>query len=491
MSFLGDFISGEFVKPRSFNGQLKKLNPSNPGKILFDGGYKFDHINAAVSASKKSFKEWASFPLATRIEKIQEFKDILLRRIDELALIITNETGKPLWEAKREVLGAARNIDITVEEALPLIHERTTPHGQWKYKPRGVMAVISPFNFPCFLPVSHFVPALLTGNTIVFKPSELTPCVGQLLAEIMEKAQFPNGVFNMVQGNEEVGRRLAMHQDVEGILFTGSYETGFKIKQDTLTHFWKILALEMGGKNAAIVWDDCPFKKTIYETLLGSFITTGQRCTSTSRIIVRKAIFEKFIEAFHEATKNLVIDDPLKDPFMGPLVSFESQDRYLRFQNIAQRELAEPLLRGRAIEVPSGGYYVSPSINLVRKQDAESIYQKTELFGPNVAVYVVEELDDALSIVNSSSYGLALSVFTTDQEVFDHCLGHSRAGVVHWNKSTVSTSPHLPFGGMGKSGNNQPSGLFTVSTTTYPVSSIIDEPMDFDPSRVFPGMNFK
>jgi len=208
----------------------------------------------------------------------------------------------------------------------------------------------------------------------------------------------------------------------------------------------------MGGKNAAVVWDDCDIKKAVYENLVGCFITTGQRCSATSRLIVRKSIADKFIHHFHEGAKKLSIGYGFDNPFMGPLINSASVDKYLRFQGIAARENCQQVMRGKVLELSEEGYYVTPSINLVQKPDLNSIYQKTEVFGPNVAIYTVEDIGEAIQIVNSSSYGLALSVFSDDREVFENLFRLSRVGVMNWNRGTVGASSRLPFGGMGKSG---------------------------------------
>jgi succinylglutamic semialdehyde dehydrogenase len=352
------------------------------------------------------------------------------------------------------------------------------------------MAVIGPFNFPGHLPNGQIIPALLTGNTVVFKPSEITPGVGQVMAEIFEHVKFPPGVINVIHGNGEVGKRLAMNEYVEGVLFTGSYETGFRIKQDILPHFWKIAALEMGGKNTAVVWDDCDVKKAVYENIMGAFMTTGQRCSATSRIIVRKSIADKFIDLFHTAAKKISINYAFENPFMGPLINSAALDKYLRFQGIAKREGSESIMRGKVFEIDREGHYVTPSINIVTKPDINSIYQKTEVFGPNVAIYMVEEISEAVKIINQSSYGLALSVFSGDREVYQYCFDRSRVGIVNFNRSTVGASSKLPFGGMGKSGNNQPTGTFAIYSCTYPVACLEDGgPLDI--SKAPPGMNFE
>ena len=493
--FLGDFINGEFVKPINGNGSIDKKSPADIKETVIECFYKFDQINLACDAARRAFRGWASLSTDERKNNILKLKESYINGAQELATLISREVGKPLWESQQEVQTMINKIDVTLNESLNLVKEKkfenavgTTP-GFLRFKPRGVMAVIGPFNFPGHLPNGHIIPALVTGNTVVFKPSELTPAVGQFMAQLFERAEFPKGVFNMVQGNGETGKRLAMHESVEGVLFTGSYETGFRIKQDTLPHFWKICALEMGGKNASIVWDDCDLRKAIYENVVGAYITSGQRCSATSRIIVRRSIAAKFIYGFHNASKKLSINYPLENPFMGPLINAASVDKYLRFQGIAGRENCEAVMRGKVLEISREGYYVTPSIYLVPKVDANSIYQKTEVFGPNVAIYQVDDIGEALHIVNQSSYGLALSVFSNDREIYEEAFSKTRMGCINWNRSTVGASGKLPFGGMGKSGNNQPTGTFAIYSCTYPVSCLEDNTPLAD-GKFLPGMNF-
>jgi succinylglutamic semialdehyde dehydrogenase len=493
--FLGDFIDGQFIKPTQSNGAIERRDPGDTRNLVFEGTFAFDQVNLACEAARKAFRPWADLSMEDRKNHLMLLKESYLAHAEVLATLISREIGKPFWEAKQEVQSMVNKIDVTINDALELVKEKkidnasgNTP-GFLRFKPRGVMAVIGPFNFPGHLPNGHIIPSLLMGNTVVFKPSEMAPAVGQKMAEIFEAARFPKGVFNVVQGSGELGKRLVMHESVEGVLFTGSYETGYRIKQDILPHFWKISALEMGGKNAAIVWDDCDLKKAVYENVISAFMTTGQRCSATSRIIVRRSLADKFIRSFHEAAKKISINYAFENPFMGPLVNAESLDKYLRFQGIANREGAESVMRGKVLELPKEGYYVTPSINLVNKLDPKSIYQKTEVFGPNVAIYQVDEISEAVQIVNSSSYGLALSVFSSDREVFDYCFNHSRVGLVNFNRGTVGASGRLPFGGMGKSGNNEPAGTFAIYSCSYPVACLEDDSA-VDETKAPPGMNF-
>jgi succinylglutamic semialdehyde dehydrogenase len=356
------------------------------------------------------------------------------------------------------------------------------------------MAVIGPFNFPGHLPNGHIVPALATGNTVVFKPSEKAPIVGQIMAECFQEAGFPAGVFNLLQGEKEVGRRLCVHEEVNGVLFTGSYEVGTRIKQDTLLQHWKLLALEMGGKNSAIVWRDTDLDFAVHETLFGAYVTCGQRCSATSRVIVHASLVQAFVERFHDRAKAFAIGHPLENPFMGPLVEAASVDRYMKFLGIASRESCEIVMRGKALELPYKGHYVTPSICVVQDSSVEaarkSVYQQTELFGPNVAVSTTDDLDHAIALANVTQYGLVASVFTRDHAVYEKCWDGLEAGLINWNRTTVGASSRLPFGGLKKSGNHFPTALPSTLYCTYPVSSLeTAEPKPLAPTS--PGLNWK
>ena len=444
----------------------------------------------------RAYKKWRFTSLEDRKNYLLRLQEVYLSKTEQIAEIISRETGKPTWEALTEAKALAGKIKITIEHSLKLVAdnrvENVLPNtdGVIRYKSRGVMAVVGPFNFPAHLPNGHIVPALLTGNTIVFKPSDKTPAVAQLMAEMFHEAGFPPGVFNLVQGKGETGKRLVGHNLVDGVLFTGSYDVGLRIKQETMDQYWKVLALEMGGKNTTIVWDDADIEKAIYESLIGCFLTAGQRCSCTSKLVLHKNIYDKFVDKFHLAAKKIKVDHWSNNPFMGPLISKDSVDKYVRFQEIAGREGAEGLMRGKALS-PSGynGYYVSPSINLVGQFDESSVYQKSEIFGPNVAVYKVDELEQAVEVTNASGFGLAMSVFTQEKSIYEKLLVEARVGLLNWNRTTNGASSRMPFGGMGKSGNDRPSAHFAVNYCTSPIASLEDK-NKFDSSKVLPGIEY-
>ncbi|MBC7693374.1 MAG: aldehyde dehydrogenase family protein [Methylotenera sp.] len=499
-SVQGNYIDGKFQRPPEVNGELINKSPADFKDEIGRFPYSYSSVDASLGAAKRAFKPWKNRPLQERAELLRKYQAAVRRREEEFMEIISREVGKPLWESKTEVSALLAKVDVTINDSMKLVADLEIPgimentHGSCTYRPLGVMAVIGPFNFPAHLPNGHIVPALLTGNTVVFKPSEKTPMVAQLMAECFHEAGFPAGVFNLIQGEKEVGRRLCIHESVDGILFTGSYEVGTRIKQDTLQQHWKLLALEMGGKNSAIVWDDANMDLALHETLIGGFMTAGQRCSSTSRIIVQSSKVEEFVQKFHTKAKAFSIGHPLDNPFMGPLIDSGSTDRYLKFLGIASREGCEIIMRGKALDLSPQGNYVAPSICWVQDSSLaaakKSVYQQTELFAPNVAILSADTIEDAVELANVTQYGLVSSVFTQSRETYTYCKREIEAGLINWNKSTVGASSRLPFGGLKKSGNHFPTALTSVFYCTTPVASLAVEDGK-SITNAMPGLNWK
>ncbi|HMN68606.1 MAG TPA: succinylglutamate-semialdehyde dehydrogenase [Bdellovibrionales bacterium] len=496
IAFRGDYFGGQWHLADAPDEDWAVPSPANLKDTVIRPLARFDHVDRAVQSARDAFLPWAHLGLERRKVYLNRLKEVFLARAAEVAEIISRETGKPLWETKTEAAILANKIDITLNHSLKQVAEEEIKDalpgisGFVRFKPRGVMSVIGPFNFPAHLPNGHIIPALIAGNTIVFKPSDKTPAVGQWMAECFERAEFPKGVFNLLQGKAETGKRLVNHESVDGVLFTGSYEVGLKIKQDTLTHFRKILALEMGGKNASVIWEDADMKKAVYESLIGSFMTAGQRCSCTSRIIVHRKVKDHFVEQFYASAKKLKIGHWREPVFMGPLISSDAVEKFIRFQEIAKREGAESLMRGKALDLEPNGYYVTPSINLVKEFDPKSVYQKSEIFGPNVAIFTVDTFEEALAINNSSNFGLVMSLFTKDRALYEKALIEAQVGVLNWNRTTNGASSKLPFGGMNKSGNDRPSGNMAIQYCTVPVASLEDT-TPFSETGMPVGLNFE
>ena len=497
---LGNYINGAFQTPTESNGEILSRSPADLHDELGRFRYSYSAVDEAVLAARDASKKWRKTSLQERADALKRYQSALKRRETDLIEAIAREVGKPLWESKTEWQAMLNKVDITLNDSMKLVVFYELPQvmentlGSCHYRPHGVMAVIGPFNFPGHLANGHIVPALATGNTVVFKPSEKSPLVGQLMAECFHEAQFPEGVFNLVQGEREVGRRLVVHEGVSGVLFTGSYEVGTRIKQDTLQQHWKLLALEMGGKNPVIVFGDAPMDTAIHESLFAAFVTAGQRCSATSRILVHESKLQEFVARFHERAKAFAIGHPLDNPFMGPLIDQSSVDRYLKFQGIAAREGCEMVMRGKALELRHPGYYVTPSIALAKEVSVssirKSIFQQTELFAPSVVIMPFREQDEAISLANETQYGLASSVFTADRAVFETCREELEFGLVNWNKSTVGAASKLPFGGFKKSGNHFPTALTSTLYCASPVASLeVAEPKAVLPGAT-PGLNW-
>lgn len=495
----GNLIHGRFSSAVDPSGEWKSMSPADLSDELGTFSYSYADIDRAVQSAREAFKTWRKVTLEERQTFLQKYRDALHHRTEELVEAIAREVGKPLWEAKTEVATMLNKVDVTIQDGLKLvsgfeiasISEGTL--GACRFRPHGVMLVLGPFNFPGHLPTGHIVPALLTGNTVVFKPSEKAPLVGQIVAECFEQAGFPQGVFNLIQGEREVGRRLCVHEGIDGVLFTGSYEVGTRIKQDTLQQHWKILALEMGGKNPAIVWEDADIELALLEVFFGAFATAGQRCASTSRVIVHSSLANEFVERLHQRAKAFQIGHPLYNPFMGPLIDATVVDRYMKFMGIAQREGCEIVMRGKQLKLETEGHYVTPSICRIAggtaKAAVKSVYQQTELFAPNLVVIETVDLDEAIALANATQYGLVSSVFTRSKEVYGKCFEDLEFGLINWNRSTVGASSRLPFGGIKKSGNHWPAGLYSSLYCAYPVASLEVEAPKVNAN--YPGLNWE
>lgn len=495
--FRGQFVGGEFKVPADPSGEWTVRSPADLSDEVLHVRYSYRAIDEAVSSARAAFSKWRKLPPQERAEYLKKYQSELKKREDHLCEAMAREVGKPLWEAKTEVTAMVGKVDVTINESMKLIADSRIPDilpgttGLIQYRPLGVMAVIGPFNFPGHLANGHIVPSLLTGNTVIFKPTEKSPLVGQIMAECFHAAGFPAGVFNLVQGEKEVGRRLVIHEGVDGILFTGSYEVGLRIKQDTLQQHWKMLALEMGGKNSAIVWDDAPLEYSVNEVLTSAFITAGQRCSSTSRVIVHKSRVDEFTESLHEKSKAFKIAHPFENPFMGPLIDSTAVERYMKFLGIASREGCELIMRGKSLDLEYSGHYVAPSICRVDasvEQVKKSVYQQTELFAPNVVILSTDQIEEAIALANATQFGLVSSVFTESRAIFTECLDMLQCGLVNWNRGTIGASSKLPFGGFKKSGNHRPAALMSTLYCTTPIGGLeVESPLSLKATE-YPGL---
>jgi succinylglutamic semialdehyde dehydrogenase len=483
-----DLVQGSFAEPPRPDGVIEDRSPADLSLVLGRHGWAVSQVDRAVGAARAAQPAWAARPLQERVALVRRIGSVLKAREEELARAIALDVGKPLWEARTEVQACAAKASITVEDGLKLVAPFPAPGqsgAECRFRPLGVLAVVGPFNFPLHLPNGHLLPALACGNTVVFKPSEVAPHAAELYARCLAEAGVLAGAFNLLQGPGAVGAALTAHPGIDGVLFTGSWSVGLAIQRACLGQT-KLLALEMGGKNAAIVLHDADLDKAAYDALFSAFVSAGQRCTAASRLIVEGPPERADAVAARIAAlaQRLSIGHPLDDGvFMGSLASETALERFLA----GVRDAPGPLLSPRALS-PRGlrGCYATPGVHRVRERTG-SAYEREELFGPDLAVYHASSADEACAVANATEYGLAASVHTASRESFERCLAQLDCGVVNWNAPTVGASGRLPFGGLKRSGNHRPAGLFSSLYCAAPVAVMHGEGR-LDRSRLAPGV---
>lgn len=472
-----DYIAGRFVP---IPGEaICSRDPADPARIVWSGAPDPAHVEQAVAAARSALPAWAATPLDDRIAFLKRWAEIAARRAADIAGLITDEMGKTLSESLGEAKLLADKVAITLDRvSLSRVTGYELPLGPsrqalCRFKPHGVMAVVAPFNFPAHLANGHFVPALMMGNTIVLKPSEKTPGVGQLLAELMHEIGVPAGVFNVVQGGGGLAAQLVHHDDIDGILFTGSWPVGRRILEANLDRPGRIIALEMGGNNPAVVMNDAHLKQAVIECVRSAFATTGQRCTCTRRIIVQRGVADRFIPAFCRAASTLTIGSGRSDApvFMGPLINRAAVDAALAFQSDLVAAGGRILVQSTAMPSATNGSFVTPGVVEV---DRFQLDRDCEVFGPIAQIAIVDDLAQAIEQANATRYGLAASIFTASRETFENFFRDCRSGCINWNAGTAGASGKLPFGGVGHSGNLRPAGAFSVDYCAYPIANMVE-----------------
>lgn len=449
-------------------------------------------IDAACKAARAAFLEWTERPLSQRIEICRRFRDLLKEHSEVLALQISREVGKPLWEARTEVASMAAKIDISVQAYTTRTGESVNPvadgEAVLRHRPHGVFAVFGPYNFPGHLPNGHIVPALIAGNTIVFKPSEHAPQTAVAIVRLWLQAGLPPGVLNLVNGGRETGAALAAHPGLDGILFTGSYRTGALLHRQFAGQPGKMLALEMGGNNPLIVWDAGDTDAAVHHVILSAFLSAGQRCTCARRLIVEdsprgQALLDRLVEV----TGRIHIGrfDASPAPFMGPVISAQVADQLLQAQADLLARGGNVLLRMRSLEQGTG--FVTPGI--VDVTAAREVPDE-EWFGPLLQVTRVADFAKAIAVANTTEYGLAAGLLSDDELLWRRFVTHARAGIVNWNRPTTGAASTAPFGGIGKSGNHRPSAWYAADYCAYPVASMESRALQM-PQQLSPGLEFQ
>lgn len=450
------------------------VNPST-GETIWSGNSADGHdVDLAFKAARHAFEAWADLDFEARAAIAKTFAERLKANSEHLARAIAREVGKPVWEARTEVAAMAGKIAISIAAYQERTGTREQPQDFGRHilrhKPHGVVAVYGPYNFPGHLPNGHIVPALLAGNCVVFKPSELTPMVAQETIKLWEDAGLPPGVLNLVQGERATGEAVAKHPELDGLYFTGSSRTGAILNQQFAARPGVILALEMGGNNPLIVGSDFDLDAAVHEIVQSAWITSGQRCTCARRLFVPigergDALLAKLAEAGRQLVVGRAEDEP--PPFMGPLISAKAADGL----KAAHDRLVA--LGGTALlamqKLPLGDAFVSPGLVDVTAIAAE--VPDEEDFGPLLKVIRYATLDEAIARANATRYGLSAGLLSNDDAEWERFFKKSRAGIVNRNKPTTGASGSYPFGGVGDSGNHRASAYYAADYCSYPVSS--------------------
>ena len=447
------------------------------GVLLWQG--TSSDVEAEVARVHAAWPRWAAKPVAYRIETLRRFVNVVRANEDALADLIARETGKPLWDARTEVTAVMNKVDISVAAYSERTGQRRLEAAlgarqSVRHKPHGVMAVLGPYNFPAHLPNGHIVPALLAGNGVLFKPSEHTPAVGEMLVRLFHEAGVPEDSLRLVLGGPDEGKALAAHPDVNGILFTGSAHTGISINQQFATNPGKILALEMGGNNPVIVWDTADLASAAVLVIQSAFVSSGQRCTAASRLIVKQELADALIAEVKKIADRLIVDHPHADPtpFMGPVIDNRSADQLTESFLYLMSHGGRPIKH--MVRPVEDRPFLSPAIIDVTAMEERP---DVELFGPLLQVIRVPDFAAAIAEANNSRYGLSASLIGGTPEQYNQFWSNVRAGIVNWNRPTNGASSSAPFGGVGISGNHRPSAYYAADYCAYPVASAeIEQP---------------
>lgn len=467
------------------------INPFDNHEVWSGNSASAADVDRAISTARHAFPAWAQRPLGERIAYVQTFAGLLSKHTDALVTLIGRETGKPRWEASAEVTAMISKADISIKAHAERTGERSTTVADGtavlRHRPHGVVAVFGPYNFPGHLPNGHIIPALIAGNTVVFKPSELAPSVAELTVRLWQQAGLPDGVLSLLQGEKDTGIALANHPGIDGIFFTGSSATGALLHSQFGSHPEKILALEMGGNNPLVIAECEDLDAAVHHAIQSAFLSAGQRCTCARRLIVPQGEFgDRFIARYVEVAGRLTVGawDAEPQPFMGAVISLDAAIT-LRAAEARLVELGgQHLLQMQQPDVRSA--LLTPGI--VEVSGVEDIPDE-EYFGPLSQVLRYTDFDAAIAHANHTRYGLSAALLADDPGLWARFVTEVRAGIINWNRPTNGASSGAPFGGIGRSGNHRPSAYYAADYCAYPVASVEAERVAM-PTSLAPGLQF-
>jgi succinylglutamic semialdehyde dehydrogenase len=466
------FIAGKWQQ--GTGPDFKSYDPSNGVELWAGREASADQVEAAVAAAGEASGAWALMPFDDRIAIIRRYAELLGERKPQMAELIAREAGKALWDATGEATAMAGKVAISLKAFEERTGTREAVNGVIKsrltHRPHGVMAVFGPYNFPGHLPNGHIVPALIAGNTVVFKPSEITPAVAELMVQIWAEAGLPAGVLNLVQGGRDTGAALAASGGIDGLLFTGSAKTGHAISKQLFDRPNIIQALELGGNNPLIVHAADDDQAAAVLTVLSAFVSSGQRCTCARRLIVPVGeAGDRYVKTLVSVMDRITVGawDDAAQPYMGPVVSAAAAQSVLDAQQNLLDAGAEALRPVRRLS--RGEAFLSAGLldvtNVVDKPDEE-------VFGPMLQLVRVADFEAAIAEANNTKYGLASGLISDSLALYKSFYPRARAGIVNWNQQLTGAASTAPFGGIGWSGNHRPSAYYAADYCSYAVASM-------------------
>ena len=453
---------------------LVSYNPAT-GEAVWRGPVANEAVvSAAIAAARSAAPAWSRRSFEDRAAIATTFAERMRERKEELARLISLETGKPFWEAQTEIDSVAGKVDISIRAYQERTGTRVQDTGGMRqrvaHKAHGVLAVLGPYNFPMHLANGRIVPALLAGNTVVFKPSEETPFCGLAMAEVWEEAGLPADVLHVVIGAASTGKALAGHPDIDGLLFTGSMPTGVALHRQFAETPNRILALEMGGNNPLVAWDVADAEAAAHIIAQSAFLSAGQRCTCARRLILPTGeAGNRIVEAVLDVVDRLIVGAPFDDPqpFMGPVINRNAARRLLTAQDGLLAAGGTPLKLMTAPDADKP--FLTPGLVDVTHVNNRA---DEEHFGPLLQVVRVTDFSAALDEANATRYGLAAGLISDDEKLYQRFWDDSRAGVLAWNRPTTGAASASPFGGVGLSGNHRPSAYYAADYCAFPVASL-------------------
>lgn len=463
------FIAGKWL---TGGGDLVTRGCPATGERVWSGyAATPDQVAAAIDAARAAFPSWAARPRQQREAILTRYAEELRLRRDSLAIAISRDMGKLLTEALAEADTMVAKIAVSIAAQAERAGDHSLPADfgrlELTHRPHGVMAVFGPFNFPGHLPNGHIVPALLAGNTCVFKPSELAPSVAPIMVAAFEAAGLPAGCLNLVQGGRDTGDAL-LNSDINGLLFTGSEATGRFFHKHFAGRPEVILALELGGNNPLIIWEPADVAASAEIAVQSAYLTTGQRCTCARRLIVPAGAFgDRVVEEIAERVRNLEIGPWHQETaFMGPLVSAAAAKKAVEFQAGLVAAGARPILPLQQT-VPHLGFVTAGLLESTSRAPDE------ECFAPLLQIYRAGDLNTAIGLANATRFGLSASLVCADEGIWQKVRLQLRSGILNLNRPTVGASSQLPFGGPGLSGNFRPGGYYAADYCAWPQASQI------------------